>query len=246
MQMYDHPIFVELINNTKDVLYQKNIILPETSDKAAVYIDNRINEHTKYAIYNHMYFLDGKFTLYFFHSKENEEYIKNELKDLKNIKYIEFDVPVNNAQEHTNFMLSPFIYERVLEDHILTFQSDSMMLKHWDDKFNEYCCIGSPWLAQQTKTGGNQGIGLRSRTLMLKVLEHLTFLKKNLQLDGQNEDWIISMAAYYFNMKVNGLEDGMEFGCETIFSEKPMCIHQIHNFQTEENVKLILNNLKYD
>ena len=242
--MYNSPIFKEFIDKTKDVLYNKNIIIPETSDKAAIYIDNRINEHIKYSIYNHMYFLDGKFTLYFFHSKENEEYIKTELKDLKNIKYIKFDTKVGSHTDYTNFMLTNFVYDQIVATHILMFQYDSMMFKHWDDIYNDYDYLGAPWSFPEV--GGNGGYSYRSKDLVKKTISNISFLKKNLQLDGQNEDHILSISAYFHGMKVNGLEDGRKFSVETIYDEDTMACHQIHHYQTEENIRKIINKVRYD
>ena len=242
--MYDHPLFKELIDNTKDVLYNKNIIIPETSNKAAIFIENRINPHIKYAVYNHMYFLDGKFTLYIFHSKENEDYIKSELCNLQNINYISFDRKITNHQEYTNFMLDRFIYSYVEENNHLIFQSDSMMIKKWNDIYNDYDILGAPW--ENPDVGGNGGVSYRSKTLVDKTIENLDFLYNNLMLKGQNEDHIMSLAAHFFGLKVNKLEDGKRFSVETIYYENPMAIHQIHHYHSEENVKKIIDNIKYD
>ena len=78
------------------------------------------------------------------------------------------------------------------------------------------------------------------------TLSNISFLKKNLQLDGQNEDHILSISAYFHGMKVNGLEDGRKFSVETIYDEDTMACHQIHHYQTEENIRKIINKVRYD
>lgn len=242
--MYDNKILKELKDNTESLLYKKTIDIPTFSDKAAILIENRINYDIKYAVYNHMYFLDGKFKLYIFHSEENETFIKNELIGIDNIIYIKFDYDISNALKYTDFCLSPFIYQYVLEEHILTFQTDSLMLKKWNDIYNNYDLIGSPW--EKIPYGGNGGITYRSRKLIMNALDNLNFLYNILGLYGNHDDVILSVFAHLSNLKVNYLSDGIEFGVETIFNENAMCCHQIVNYHSDEDISKIIKHLSYD
>ncbi len=193
------------INNTKE-LYQKNIIIPETSDKAAIFIETRCID-IKYVIFNHLYFLDGNFMLYIFHSIENETHIKNEISellDINNIIFIKLESDIKTLYDYNSLMLSNFVYNKLNDDvkHILIFQHDSLMLKKWDSTFNDYDYIGAPW--NFLEVGGNGGFSYRSIILINNTLQHLEYIKKIYNLDSYtNEDVIFSIAAYFLKFRFN-------------------------------------------
>lgn len=246
--MYQRHGFRKIISTTKDILFNKKIYIPATSNKAAVIVETRCNEDIKYAVYNHMYFLDGNFSLYVVHSVENESFIKEKLKELHNIHFIKLNVKISTREEYSSLLLSEDFYTHLKFEHLLIFQCDSLMVKKWDTKFNDFDYIGAPWKDWLFDFGGNGGFSYRSKKLIDLVLQEYVILYYELELQEHInlEDVVYSKCAKHLNLKVNNIEEGKEFSVESLYYENTMAMHSAPRYISYDKYRNILAKLSYD
>jgi len=121
-------------------------------------------------------------------------------------------------------------------EHVLIFQTDTMIFKKIPEEFYSYDFIGAPNLINNKYVGLNGGLSLRNT----KVMQYIC-LNYN-KLDDINED------IYYFNiLKINNnklpsIETSSQFALEAILLNESTRICGIHAFWFHFN-KNIINNI---
>ena len=197
--------------------------LPIETNHYAIIVESRIDHKILPILKNHMYFLNEgnssvKWGLQFFHGTENEEYIKNITSDWKNIHFEKVDVKHFTKESFSEYFKSLNFWERVKGNKILTFQLDSLLLRHGIDEFLDYDYIGAPWT--KPKEGsfiGNGGLSLRTKQKMIEIS------KKYNNADPIWED--IFFAKHLNNDNFPNLETAMKFSVEDVFHPNPLGIH---------------------
>lgn len=206
--------------------------IPEESDFYASLFDLRRLEELLPIIKNHLYFLNNnnsgiKWGLQIFHGSENEFFIKELLKDFKNVVYENLNIPnFKDRQTHTEILKTTDFWKKSKGKKILIFQNDSMLLKNGIDQFLKWDYIGAPW--KKPKEGcfvGNGGLSLRTRDKMIEITE------KHKSDYGMWED-------IYFSKYTNGegladLESAKKFAMEDDYCPNPMGIHNPIKIETK-------------
>lgn len=173
---------------------------------------------------NHLYFLNDnklgiKWGLQVFHGSENENFLKDLFKDLKNVVYENLNIKnFTDRQTHTEILKSCEFWKKSNGDKILIFQNDSMLLKNGIEEFLKWDYIGAPW--KKPKEGcfvGNGGLSLRTRDKMIKISE------KYKSDYGMWED--IYFSKYLYNDGLADLESARKFAMEDDYYFDPMGIH---------------------
>jgi hypothetical protein len=213
-----------------------NIKIPKNPNKVAVIIEPRKHPLLKYVIFNFMYFLAPKgFGLHIFCGNQNYDFITDITKELKGYVHIT-KLPYENLTEqmYNGLLTTSGIYERIwmLPEHILIFQTDTMLFSGELEEFFKFDFIGAPWKHSPFK-GCNGGLSLRNREAIIRVC-------KNNPWVYDNEDGFFSYR-YESQLKMPELKDKLKFSMETIWGDDEVIgLHAAYKFQNLERLKKLL------
>lgn len=215
------------------------IKLPNGSDYYAVIVEPRIDPKMLYIIKNHLYFLNQnnsniKWGLQVFHGTDNQEFIYDILKDVKNVDYVNIGVKDFNKIEYNQYMKSSDFWSQVKGEKILTFQLDTLLLRFGVEEFIEYDYIGAPWTKpKENKFIGNGGLSLRTKKVMLDI--------SNTHKDYEPRWEDIFFVKWLDGYNLPNIDTAMRFSCENIFHPNPFGLHNPINIPPHL-LDMVLNN----
>jgi len=222
------------------------------TNKFCVIIEPRKHPLLILVIKNFMYLLQKhNWGLIIWHGTENEEYIKDGLKNWPNVIFKNLNI--HNLQIHElNILLTGRnFWEDNLAlgvEHMIFFQTDTLLLKDNVDDFLQYDYIGAPWAHIPIIGGGNGGLSLRKVKTMLHIVNNFSFIPSiSYAEDIYFSLYLVETSKTNNNIKLPLLEEAKKFSIETIFYEDPVGIHKAYQWlSTEEknNLDNILNNLR--
>lgn len=195
--------------------------IPLESKNAAVIVEPRKDEYLELAIKNVVYYTPG-WSLYVFHSKENEEFVKELLgaDKLSQVHLICISKTNMSVPEYNTLLMMEMFWNWIDADNILIFQTDSYLRKFGIENFLNYDYIGAPWSHElKHYQAGNGGLSLRKKA---KILQAIRSHKVNL---GSGEDGYFQEALYKTGAKLPLRKDGMKFSVETIYYNDPIGVH---------------------
>lgn len=234
-------IWDDYLENTLPTRY-KNIKLEisNQSNFTAVIVEARKHSHFKVVVQNVILNLQHlNVCLNIYHGSENEQFIKEELKDLTNVKFINLGVENLDIEAYNKIILSKEFWEGINSEKILVFQTDSITFKPINKEFLKYDYIGAPWKKHIRKKNkvdvGNGGLSLRSKEMMLSVIEQNIPRKNNMP-----EDVYICQILKRQNYKLASYNTALEFATENIFNEQAFGCHKIWEETTEKQLRSIL------
>ena len=178
--------------------------LPTRSDKTAVIIEGTVDSAFEFCVRNVMHFLGEGWGLQVHHSRLNGPYVKNALKDIQNVKYVEWG-DLSNINKYNNLLKSTAFWRSLDTSQALLFQADSVILSKTIHNYFNYDYIGAPWDLSNNKliielfddgvlpNGiGNGGFSFRNVSLM----EHISEVYGPYSLESENEDIFFSRVAH--------------------------------------------------
>lgn len=198
-------------------------VLPVETDYCAVFVEPRIDPKILSIIKNHLYFLNEsdskiKWGLQIFHGIDNQEFIYDILKDIENINYVNIGVKDFTKIEYNQYMKSEEFWSQVKGKKILTFQTDTLLLRFGVDEFLKYDYIGAPWIKpKENKFIGNGGLSLRTKEVMLEIS------KNHKDYEPRWED--IFFVKWLDGYKTPNIDIAMRFSVENIFHSNPFGLH---------------------
>jgi hypothetical protein len=208
--------------------------IPIISDYAAVIVEPRKLPVLEFVIKNVVYFLPN-WSLYIFHSSDNESFVKNITDNSANIHYINFTENNIGIKEYNKLLLSMAFWQTIQAENILIFQTDSYIRRKGIEEFLDYDYIGAPWNnCKAIHQSGNGGFSLRKKSVMISIL------RKNLMtriLD--NEDIFYGKELVKMNAKLPTIEHAKIFSVESIYYDNPMAVHKFWHYL--ENAEILLN-----
>jgi hypothetical protein len=219
-------------------------VLPSETDYYAVYVEPRIDAKTLSIIKNHLYFLNEndsniKWGLQVFHGIDNQDFMYDILKDIKNVDFINIGVKDFTKIEYNQYMKTNEFWSLVKGKKVLTFQLDTLLLRFGIDQFLEYDYIGAPWTKpKENKFIGNGGLSLRTKDVMLEIS------KKHKDYEPRWED--IFFVKWLDGYNLPDIETAMKFSVENIFHPNPLGLHNpinISPYLLESILNNSLNNL---
>lgn len=208
-----------------------NFHIPAKTNKHCVIVECRTHPNLIYVIKNFIYLLQNHgWGLIIFHGTQNERFLKTELKDIRNILYININHDNIDAHEY-NVLLTQSSFWSLLHDirceHALIFQTDTLLFKDNVDDYLEYDYIGAPWCIKfYGLTLGNGGFSLRNTKIMLEITTNHPY---RLFLSGrENEDIYFSFFVSQLKYKIPSFDIAKKFSVETIYYEEPTGMHKPH------------------
>lgn len=148
-----------------------------TSDYAAVIVETRDCDMLYEVILNHMFHLGPEWKLHVFHGVANETAIKNKLAGWGGVTYHRIEAVNLTPAIFSYMMKSKAFWDAIPENNVLTFQWDSILLKHVNRAFlGRFDMIGAPC----GKNTLNGGLCFRKKPAILKAIEdHADRIAKN-------------------------------------------------------------------
>lgn len=161
-------------------------------------------------------------------------------------------VNINNHHHYNDLLKSFTFWEQLPHENILIFQTDSILLRCGITDYLDYGYVGAPWSWAYDpnfkdsrypdlsifKLGGNGGLSLRKKSLMLNILhdnyQHPSVIDKYL-----SEDMFFSK--YLTLDEVPNFENRKRFCVETMFHSQPLGVHSPEKYLSQSQVNKILN-----
>jgi len=238
--------YCELWNNTLLAISNKlsDYIpdIPENGDRVAVIVEPRQHNDLITILKDYMYFLNIPSTnpswkLQIFHGSNNEKWLKDKLSRWNHVTYTNLGVNNLTVPQYSKLLKSSDFWNQIDGEHVLIFQTDSLMLRHGIEKFMDYDYIGAPWKVskEHTLVVGNGGLSLRKKSAMLRVIrdfpddtshpEDLYFCKHLLESGANLPPKNIACA----------------FSVETIYHESPLGVHKPVKISPEKLERVMIH-----
>ena len=233
-----HYLIEKYLNDFIKKIDKYNPTLPSETNYYAVIVEPRIDPKMLSVIKNHLYFLNEnnssiKWGLQVFHGIDNQEFIYDILKDIKNVKYVNTGVKDFTKIEYNQYIKSNDFWSVVEGEKILTFQLDTLLLRFGIDEFLKYDYIGAPWSKpKENRFIGNGGLSLRTKDVMLEIT------KKHKEYEPRWED--IFFVKWLDEYNLPDIETAMKFSTETLFHPDTFGLHNPINI-SPHLLDLILN-----
>ena len=220
--------FIE--NNLTAKHKKQTIQISKTPIITATIVEARKHPHFKTIVQNVLSNLDHlEVGLNIYHGTENEVFVKNCLKDYKNIRYINLQVKNLDIEAYNKIMLSKEFHEAIPTEKFLVFQTDTISFKALDEKFLHYDYIGAPWRKANHKeykaTVGNGGLSLRSKSAMLNILQQNIPRASNMP-----EDLYLSQILTAQKFNIAPYDVALQFATEDVYTENTFGCHKSWEF----------------
>jgi hypothetical protein len=217
------------------------------SEYTAIIIEPRKHRALEFVLQNFVENLDERWNFIIFHGNMNEQFVQN-IVDNKLAKYKQritlSNLGVDNmsVSQYSELFYNPAFYDNIPTEMFLVFQTDTIILKENRDniyKFMDFDYVGSPWnsklspwiLANNVSMVGNGGLSLRRKS---KMVENLKYSDNCLDTDRRQTYGKFIAEDQCFNggfspevkMRLPTVEDAMQFGTESIYSDKAFGVHK--------------------
>jgi hypothetical protein len=212
----------------------------------AVIIEPRKHKYFEYVCKNILRFTNSQWGLHVYHGTENEEFVKEKLKDVPNVIYSNLQVSNLNIRQYNRLLTSVSFHESVGSDIYLLFQTDSIMLREGIEEFVKYAYIGAPWSNKTVwkweRRVGNGGFSIRNKQVMVDICKHFGKV-------STNEDLYFSSAFYSqqpYSTLIPNFETALTFSVEQISYDNPLAVHQyLHNVTNKHLMERYKKAFKY-
>jgi hypothetical protein len=195
----------------------------KNTQNCAVIIEPRKHSFLPLVIKNFMFYLQENWGLIIFHGDNNEEYVKNTVKEMGEVKLINIGSG-NLSKIEYNKLLSSSEFYNELSENILIFQTDTFLRRNIPNEFLDYDYIGAPWFWSNPNyydgiLVGNGGLSFRKKTAMLEII------RKYDKEESMNEDVYFAIGLKKEKLKIPDLKIASEFSVETIYHPNPVGLH---------------------
>jgi len=210
------------------------IQIPYKSDKAIVIVERRCHQNLEFILHNVSYFAQG-YAIHIFCSRANLSFIKNICgSQISNIHvhtiFENVGTSENGKIEYNNLLKTTTFWNFLKEEHILTVEADTYLLKHIPESIYQYDYVGSEWVWYPSEPGGG-GLSYRKRSMIIKICELDSSLLKHCHM----QDSFLSTG-----LKILGGKYAHNIFTESTYIEGPIGVHQWWTFYDTEMPKDII------
>ncbi len=234
-----------------DFIERTDALLPEPrgirapAEKCAVIVETRNHPHLSHVLRNVMHFLDESWGLCIVHGTANRELVERTIRGWGDVLLIDGGMAEMSTDEYSALKCTAGFWQGLPSEHVLLFQTDSLLRRRGVDEYLEYDYVGAPWMHALVDTGhpggavGNGGLSLRRKSAMLRILgDH--------QHDGRTpEDQFFSRSLYQDGYHLPSLERAGHFSTETIFQPASIGLHKAWLYHFEGPFLQLLNGVHY-
>ncbi len=220
--------FNDIIKNKKIPDIKKN------SKYEAVLIEFRILPNLEFVLRNAIIKLGEEWSHTIICGLNNYEYMLNLCEQIsKEIKVIQLPYTNLNQSTYSLLLASIKFWKNFVGEKILIYQEDSCIFKNNINDFIEWDYIGAPWSKRNNdnkKQVGNGGLSLRTKDIMIKVIEkkniietkynsHTLNFMKSAKMTVGPEDVYFTINMLKYNIgKVADWDDAFNFSTETMLN----------------------------
>ena len=219
----------------------------------AIIIEPRKHKALEFVLNNFWNNLDDRWTFVILHGTDNEEFVKdivNKSKHTDRTRSINMGVSNLTVSQYSELFYNPLLYNYILTEPFLVFQTDSIMIKENRHKvydFMKYDYVGAPWPHNWNLLGkmsvGNGGLSLRKKSKMLKLLNLKDTIKHPPSIYGKYmaEDRFFN--GYYFPnepVRKPTFEQATQFAIEAVYSDAPFGVHKPWEFLNKNELSLLI------
>jgi hypothetical protein len=245
----EESIYESFVYQIKEPPVEKTVWKKPDNNKLSIcLIEFREHKWLKYILYNYSWVYGGTdVSLYIVHGTKNKEYLKNLLKDWKNVNYIEYPYENIDRKFYNDICVDVNLYKQIKTKFVLKFEIDTLIRRPIDEIFFNFSYAAPVWTGYPNdypdnphikignKLIGNGGFSLRKVSRMIEICENHT--KKTLF----PEDVYITN-----QLKDNELPDYelcKSFGVEWVYHDNPSGTHQLWRFHKMDNIVKLIHDL---
>jgi hypothetical protein len=214
-------------------------------EKCAVIVETREHPHLSYVVRNLLHFLDASWGLCIVHGSGNRGFVEEMTAPWGEVLLIDSGVAEMTTEDYSALKCTPSFWEQLPSEHVLLFQTDSLLRRAGVEEFLEYDYVGAPWMHVLVDQGsaegpvGNGGLSLRRRSAMLQIL------RDHQRGADTPEDQFFSTFLYRDGYRLPSLEKASHFSTETIFQPASIGLHKAWLYHFEGPFLQLLNGIQY-
>ena len=234
--VWDHYLDETLKNRYQNL----HLNIDTNSNFSAVIVEARCHPHFKVVTQNIIKNTQHLgVSLIVYHGLDNEKFVKDELKEYENIQFENLNVKNIDIENYNEILLSQAFWKKIKSDKILIYQTDALSFKELDPFFLKFDYIGAPWkknIRKKNKVAvGNGGLSIRSKSMMLKIIEQNISRPNNMP-----EDVFLCQIIKKQKYNLATLNEALNFSTENIFNSNAFGCHKIWEETTTDQLKEIL------
>ena len=230
--------FVQL---TDRLLPQPSRKIRYPSDRCAVIVELRRHPHLSYVLRNIVYFLDESWGLHIFHGSDNEGFVKEIVRGWGDVRLTNLQKKNFTKEDYSLLLTSAEFWLGIESEHVLLFQTDSILRRRGIERFFGYDYVGAPWKSEDSPpVGGNGGFSLRRRSAMLKILQHD---RGDIPRVPEDIYFCTKLAEGGFNVAPKDV--ALEFSVEELFHPDPLGTHIPRQLCNSKQINRILLGVRY-
>jgi hypothetical protein len=214
-------------------------------DRCAVIVETRRHPHLSYVLRNLMHFLDESWGLCIVHGSGNREFVEETVRGWGDVLLVDSGVAQMTTESYSALKCRSSFWERIPSEHVLLFQTDSLLRRKGVEDFLEYDYVGAPWMHVLVEQGsaegpvGNGGLSLRRKSAMLRIL------RDHAREVDTPEDQFFSTFLYRDGYHLPSLEKASHFSTETMFQPESLGLHKAWLYHFEGPFLQLLNGIHY-
>lgn len=222
---------VVLTRDSGEIIQNNKVPYVSNEPKVAVMIEPRKHHAIRFVVENIAEQLPEEWKIQIFHGTHNEEYVNFECLELiesGRVSLVNMGIKnFNSGAEYSAYMMERTFWDKVDGEHVLIFQTDSIINKETDFNINDYLMydfIGGP----QLWNGWNGGFSLRKKSTSLEVVDAPRVS------DSHDEDVFFSQS--FQRMKGYRLPDeevAKTFCVDFMYQDNPFAFHKVWTARTE-------------
>jgi hypothetical protein len=205
--------------------FWKNNSIKKNTNKSIVIIERRIHPNLAFLIRN-MFYYARDWSMTIICSDVNFSYLKTVLtNNSDNVILLPLfegnpnrDIAIN---EYNNLLKSSYFYRLLPFEHLFIVQTDTYLRRKIDESILNYDYVASFFAWDKTSCGG--GMSYRKRSSMISICDKF---KKEISI----EDCFINEGVKMLGYKIPDYKDGLNYICESCYSENPFGLHQWWTF----------------
>ena len=181
-------------------------------------VEPRIMQELRGVLYNiaNIYGNTKDVGLVIFHGTKNESFVKNIVKEWKNVVLYNLNKENLKIREYSNLLTTRTFYDHFTSSHVLIFQSDSYIFHPISQIYYTFDYVGAPWCAKIGNGCGNGGISLRKVETMKKLTNQ----------NGVNIPEDVYFSKQNMNLCTDDTSIHQQFSVEGRFHSSPNCCHK--------------------
>jgi len=211
------------------------------TDRCAVIVELRRHPHLSYILRNIVHFLDETWGLHIFHGSDNERFVKEIVQGWGDVHLTNLQKKNLTKEEYSLLLTSLEFWQGIESEHILLFQTDSILRRRGIERFLGYDYVGAPWKSEDSPpVGGNGGFSLRRSSAMLKILQHD---RGDIPRVPEDIYFCTKLAEGGFNVAPKDV--ALEFSVEELFHPDPLGTHIPRQLCNSKQINWILLGVRY-